>query len=87
MRPEPSTPAAAARRLGRDLGVATGHAVGIAIDRAVTSHHARRLRKVGWSHALDASPRAPASRRAPANRATCAAARWPCRWRTRSRTS
>jgi phosphatidylserine/phosphatidylglycerophosphate/cardiolipin synthase-like enzyme len=54
MRPRAPTSAAVARRLGHDLGVAAGHAVGGAIDRAVTSHHARRLRKVGWSHALAA---------------------------------
>jgi phosphatidylserine/phosphatidylglycerophosphate/cardiolipin synthase-like enzyme len=38
---------------GRDVGLAVGHALGSAIDRAVTSHHARRLRKVGWSNALE----------------------------------
>jgi phosphatidylserine/phosphatidylglycerophosphate/cardiolipin synthase-like enzyme len=47
---------AAARRLGHAFGVTAGHAVGGAIDRAVTSHHARRLRKVGWGHALAAPP-------------------------------
>jgi phosphatidylserine/phosphatidylglycerophosphate/cardiolipin synthase-like enzyme len=50
------TTATAARRLGHELGIAAGHAVGGAIDRAVTSHHARRLRKAGWAHALDAPP-------------------------------
>jgi phosphatidylserine/phosphatidylglycerophosphate/cardiolipin synthase-like enzyme len=40
---------------GREVGVAVGHALGSAIDRAVTSHHARRLRKVAWSHALEAA--------------------------------
>jgi phosphatidylserine/phosphatidylglycerophosphate/cardiolipin synthase-like enzyme len=48
--------ATTARRLGHDLGIAAGHAVGGAIDRAVTSHHARRLRKAGWAHALAAPP-------------------------------
>ena len=42
----------APRRL-QDLGLTVGHALGGAIDRAVASHHARRLRKVGWSHALE----------------------------------
>jgi phosphatidylserine/phosphatidylglycerophosphate/cardiolipin synthase-like enzyme len=48
-------PAAAARRLGHGLGVAAGHVLAGAIDRAVASHHERRLRKVGWSRALEAS--------------------------------
>ena len=43
------------RTLGRDLGLAAGHALGGAIDRAVASHHARRLRKVGWGHAFGGS--------------------------------
>ena len=38
----------------RDIGLALGHAFGRAIDHAVVSHHARRLRKVGWGHALEA---------------------------------
>jgi phosphatidylserine/phosphatidylglycerophosphate/cardiolipin synthase-like enzyme len=37
------------------VGVATGHALGNAIDRAVEAHHARRLRKIGWQHALDSN--------------------------------
>ena len=37
-----------------DIGVAAGHAVGGAVDRVVVGHHVRRLRKVGWSHALSA---------------------------------
>ena len=36
---------------------ATGHALGGAIDRAVVGHHARRLRKIGWAHALEATRR------------------------------
>ena len=39
----------------RNVADATGHALGSAIDRAVVGHHARRLRRVGWAHALDAS--------------------------------
>ena len=39
----------------RKVADATGHALGNAIDRAVVGHHARRLRKVGWGHALEAS--------------------------------
>jgi phosphatidylserine/phosphatidylglycerophosphate/cardiolipin synthase-like enzyme len=42
-----------ARRARRDLGLTAGHAFGSAIDRAVVSHHARRLRKVEWAHALE----------------------------------
>jgi phosphatidylserine/phosphatidylglycerophosphate/cardiolipin synthase-like enzyme len=38
---------------GRNVGLAIGHALGSAIDRGVASHHARRLRKVGWSNALE----------------------------------
>ncbi len=41
----------------RKVADATGHALGNAIDRAVVGHHARRLRKVGWGHALEASGR------------------------------
>ena len=29
------------------------HAVGTGVDRAVQGHHRRRLRKLGWEHALD----------------------------------
>jgi phosphatidylserine/phosphatidylglycerophosphate/cardiolipin synthase-like enzyme len=38
---------------GRNVGLAIGHVLGSAIDRGVASHHARRLRKVGWSNALE----------------------------------
>ena len=44
-----------ARRRSHDLGLAVGHALGHAIDRAVASHHVRRLRKVGWEHAFAAN--------------------------------
>ena len=40
-------------RSGLRIGVALGHALGNAIDRGVASHHARRLRKAGWSTALE----------------------------------
>ena len=33
---------------------AVAHTVGESVERAVTSHHRRRLRKVGWEHAFDA---------------------------------
>jgi phosphatidylserine/phosphatidylglycerophosphate/cardiolipin synthase-like enzyme len=46
-----------ARRRSHDLGLAVGHALGSAIDRAVASHHVRRLRKVGWEHAFAANRR------------------------------
>ena len=46
-----------ARRRGHDLGLAVGHALGSAIDNAVASHHARRLRKAGWEHAFGADGR------------------------------
>jgi phosphatidylserine/phosphatidylglycerophosphate/cardiolipin synthase-like enzyme len=39
--------------VARRLGAAAGHALGSAIDRSVVSHHERRLRKIGWSQALD----------------------------------
>jgi phosphatidylserine/phosphatidylglycerophosphate/cardiolipin synthase-like enzyme len=35
------------------VSLAAGHALAGAIDGAVSSHHARRLRKVGWSSALE----------------------------------
>lgn len=44
-----------ARRRAHDLGLTLGHALGSAIDNAVSSHHVRRLRKVGWDHAFAAS--------------------------------
>jgi phosphatidylserine/phosphatidylglycerophosphate/cardiolipin synthase-like enzyme len=47
-------PTGVARRVGHELGEAAGHAFGGAIDRAVASHHARRLRKADWGHALEA---------------------------------
>ncbi len=39
------------------MRLAAGHALGGAIDQAVASHHTRRLRKVGWGHALEAHER------------------------------
>ena len=36
-----------------EIGLAAGKAFGSAIDRAVSAHHARRLRKIGWKHALE----------------------------------
>ncbi len=49
-----SAAARAARSVKREVGSAAGHALGSAIDRAVTAHHARRLRRVGWQRALGA---------------------------------
>jgi phosphatidylserine/phosphatidylglycerophosphate/cardiolipin synthase-like enzyme len=43
-----------ARSIRREVADATGHALGSAIDRAIAAHHARRLRNVGWQHALEA---------------------------------
>ena len=42
-----------ARKTGRRTRLTAGHVLGQAIDRTIVSHHARRLRKVGWGHALD----------------------------------
>ena len=53
-RPSLAKTARAANSIRREVGEAAGHAFGNAIDRAVTAHHARRLRKVGWQHALEA---------------------------------
>jgi len=53
-RPALRKSARTANGLRREVGVAAGHALGSAIDRAVGAHHARRLRKVGWQHALAA---------------------------------
>ena len=53
-RPSLAKTARAANSIRREVGEAAGHAFGNAIDRAVTAHHARRLRKVGWQHALAA---------------------------------
>jgi phosphatidylserine/phosphatidylglycerophosphate/cardiolipin synthase-like enzyme len=50
-----------ARRRVHDLGLTMGHALGSAIDNAVSSHHVRRLRKVGWDRAFEAPGRAWAS--------------------------
>jgi phosphatidylserine/phosphatidylglycerophosphate/cardiolipin synthase-like enzyme len=44
-----------ARRRWHDLGLVAGHALGSAIDTAVSSHHGRRLRKLGWDHAFAAT--------------------------------
>jgi len=40
---------------GRDLLYRLDSAVGDAVDSTVTAHHRRRLRKLGWDHALEAS--------------------------------
>ena len=40
---------------GRELRRTAGHAIGGAIDRAVTRHYRRRLETAGWLHALTAS--------------------------------
>ncbi|HEY8867265.1 MAG TPA: hypothetical protein VIM22_10045, partial [Solirubrobacteraceae bacterium] len=37
-----------------DLVYRVDSAIGEVVDNAVTSHHRRRLRKLGWEHALDA---------------------------------
>ena len=34
---------------------AVAHTIGEGVEHAVSSHHRRRLRKVGWEHAFDAS--------------------------------
>ncbi len=52
-RPRFSSAARAARSVKREVGSAAGHALGSAIDRTVEAHHARRLRKIGWRHALE----------------------------------
>jgi phosphatidylserine/phosphatidylglycerophosphate/cardiolipin synthase-like enzyme len=43
----------AAGRRGKDVLRASALAVGSGIERVVSSHHRRRLRKVGWEHAFD----------------------------------
>ena len=53
-RPSLAKTARTANSFRREVGDAAGHAFGNAIDRAVTAHHARRLRKVGWQRALEA---------------------------------
>ena len=52
-RPTFSDAARAARSVKREIGSAAGHALGSAIDRAVTAHHARRLQRIGWRPALE----------------------------------
>lgn len=39
----------------RDSLAAASHAVAGRIDASVSNHHRRRLRKIGWEHALDAT--------------------------------
>ena len=41
------------RRQAKVASRAAAHAFGSSIERAVSSHHRRRLRKVGWEHAFD----------------------------------
>ena len=43
------------QKRARELQVAASHAVGDRIDGMLSSHHRRRLRKLGWEHALDAA--------------------------------
>jgi hypothetical protein len=57
-----------------DLVYRVDSAIGEVVDNAVTSHHRRRLRKLGWEHALEASgdgwpPEIP--HRGPAIRSRC----------------
>ena len=42
------------RRRARELKAVAAHALGEGVDHAVVSHHRRRLREIGWEHALDA---------------------------------
>jgi phosphatidylserine/phosphatidylglycerophosphate/cardiolipin synthase-like enzyme len=51
---DPDRVLARVRDARHGLGLAAGHAVGATVDRVIVSHHERRLRKVGWGHALDA---------------------------------
>ena len=48
-----------------DLTVKLGHTLGGRIDDAVRNRHRRRLRRVGWQHALDATAREFANGAAP----------------------
>jgi phosphatidylserine/phosphatidylglycerophosphate/cardiolipin synthase-like enzyme len=43
----------AVRRRGEEALRESAHAVGSGIEQVVSSHHRRRLRKVGWEHAFD----------------------------------
>ena len=46
-----------AQKAQQEIGVAAGHAIGRTVDRVVVDHHVRRLRKVGWGHALERARR------------------------------
>jgi phosphatidylserine/phosphatidylglycerophosphate/cardiolipin synthase-like enzyme len=46
-------PVRAARRGATSASLALAHSVGARVEHAVTSHHRRRLRRVGWEHAFD----------------------------------
>ena len=41
-------------RAGTSASLALAHVVGTRLERAVSNHHRRRLRRVGWEHAFDA---------------------------------
>jgi phosphatidylserine/phosphatidylglycerophosphate/cardiolipin synthase-like enzyme len=41
------------RRRARELRVSAAHELGDRVDGVVVSHHRRRLRRIGWEHALD----------------------------------
>ena len=41
-------------RAGTSVSLALAHVVGTRLERAVSNHHRRRLRRVGWEHAFDA---------------------------------
>jgi phosphatidylserine/phosphatidylglycerophosphate/cardiolipin synthase-like enzyme len=43
------------RGLGRRLGSAAAQGIGDRVDGMVVAHHRRRLRSVGWEHAMDGS--------------------------------
>ena len=43
------------RRLAKHASGSVIHTVGEGVERVVASHHRRRLRKVGWEHAFDAT--------------------------------
>ena len=50
---DPDRVLARVRDARHGLGLAAGHTVGAAVDHVVVNHHERRLRKVGWGHALE----------------------------------
>lgn len=54
------------RRRAAELRAAAAHELGDRLDGVVVSHHRRRLRKVGWEHALDVDRLGWSERAAPA---------------------